>query len=235
MNVIIVIDPHPVLRLGLAELLGEKHINATILTEGYSVFEQEKPTEPLPCSLVLLTLSSVEPPCPYLERLSQFYSPQFILLFDEHRTHPTPAFFSHQPLVHGLISKESSPDLIRAAVRLVLAGGTCFPNVIPTVDTPTPTPPTVTVTATTTTTDSGFVFTSHPNEAELLGLTKRQYEVLVLLAEGFPLKTIAKQLNISVATAKSHTESLYQRLNVNNRNAAVYTAVNMGASLCWTQ
>lgn len=231
MNVIIVIDPHPVLRLGLAELLGEKHLNATILTEGYSVFEQEKPTEPLPCSLVLLTLSSVEPPCPYLERLSQFYSSQFILLFDEPRTHPTPAFFSHQPLVRGLISKESSPDLIRAAVRLVLAGGTCFPNVIPTVDTPTPTPPTVIAT----TTDSGFVFTSHPNEAELLGLTKRQYEVLVLLAEGFPLKTIAKQLNISVATAKSHTESLYQRLNVNNRNAAVYTAVNMGASLCWTQ
>lgn len=231
MNVIIVIDPHPVLRLGLAELLGEKHINATILTEGYSVFEQEKPTEPLPCSLVLLTLSSVEPPCPYLERLSQFYSSQFILLFDEPRTHPVPACFPHQPLVRGLISKESSPDLIRAAVRLVLAGGTCFPSVIPTVDTSTSTPPTVTAT----TTDSGFVFTSHPNEAELLGLTKRQYEVLVLLAEGFPLKTIAKQLNISVATAKSHTESLYQRLNVNNRNAAVYTAVNMGASLCWTQ
>lgn len=231
MNVIIVIDPHPVLRLGLAELLGEKHLNATILTEGYSVFEQEKPTEPLPCSLVLLTLSSVVPPCPYLERLSQFYSPQFILLFDEPRTHPEPAFFPHQPLVRGLISKESSPDLIRAAVRLVLAGGTCFPSVIPTVDTSTSTPPTVTAT----TTDSGFVFTSHPNEAELLGLTKRQYEVLVLLAEGFPLKTIAKQLNISVATAKSHTESLYQRLNVNNRNAAVYTAVNMGASLCWTQ
>jgi DNA-binding NarL/FixJ family response regulator len=68
----------------------------------------------------------------------------------------------------------------------------------------------------------------------MLGLTPRQYEVLVLLAQGHPMKTIGRKLNISVATAKAHTETLYQRLNVHNRNAAVYTAVSKGAKLGWS-
>ncbi|WP_417275857.1 response regulator transcription factor [Castellaniella sp.] len=70
-------------------------------------------------------------------------------------------------------------------------------------------------------------------EASLLRLTPRQYQVLALLAKGYPLKTISKQLNISVATAKTHTEALYQRLSVNSRNAAVYAAISRGATLGW--
>jgi DNA-binding NarL/FixJ family response regulator len=70
-------------------------------------------------------------------------------------------------------------------------------------------------------------------EADMLGLTPRQYEVLALLAKGYPLKKISRDLNISVATAKTHAEALYQRLAVNNRNAAVYAAVSRGATLGW--
>lgn len=70
-------------------------------------------------------------------------------------------------------------------------------------------------------------------EWEMLGLTRRQYEVLVLLARGYPMKTVGRYLNISVATAKAHTETLYQRLDVHNRNAAVYAAVSRGATLGW--
>lgn len=67
----------------------------------------------------------------------------------------------------------------------------------------------------------------------MLGLTPRQYEVLVLLSRGYPMKTVGRYLNISVATAKAHTETLYQRLDVHNRNAAVYAAVSRGAKLGW--
>ncbi len=70
-------------------------------------------------------------------------------------------------------------------------------------------------------------------EAVMLHLTHRQYEVLVLLAKGYPLKKISRELNISVATAKTHAEALYQRLSVNSRNAAVYAAVSRGATLGW--
>ncbi|MER1965811.1 hypothetical protein [Castellaniella sp. FW104-7G2B] len=36
-----------------------------------------------------------------------------------------------------------------------------------------------------------------------------------------------------MATAKTHTEALYQRLSVNSRNAAVYAAISRGATLGW--
>ncbi|WP_322997806.1 response regulator transcription factor [Castellaniella sp.] len=71
-------------------------------------------------------------------------------------------------------------------------------------------------------------------EAELLRLTPRQYGILALMARGYPLKQISRELAISVATVKTHTEALYLRLGVNNRNAAVYAAVSRGATLgCW--
>lgn len=70
-------------------------------------------------------------------------------------------------------------------------------------------------------------------ESRLLNVTPRQYEVLVLLARGYPLKKVSRELNISLATAKTHTEALYQRLSVNNRNAAVYSAITKGATLGW--
>lgn len=68
-------------------------------------------------------------------------------------------------------------------------------------------------------------------EARKLQLTPRQYEVLALLARGYPLKKVSQMLQISLATAKTHTEALYLRLAVNNRHAAVYTAVSRGATL----
>ncbi|TEA70400.1 response regulator transcription factor [Allopusillimonas ginsengisoli] len=71
------------------------------------------------------------------------------------------------------------------------------------------------------------------SEWEMLGLTPRQYEVLILLARGHSMKMVGRQLNISAATAKAHAEALYQRLDVHNRNAAVYAAVSRGATLGW--
>ncbi|WP_420997519.1 response regulator transcription factor [Cupriavidus sp. 30B13] len=71
------------------------------------------------------------------------------------------------------------------------------------------------------------------DEAEMLQITPRQYEVLVLLARGHPIKTVSRMLNISVATVKSHACTLYQRLKVRNKGEAVYAALQRGASLEW--
>ncbi|QEZ44084.1 helix-turn-helix transcriptional regulator [Cupriavidus oxalaticus] len=70
-------------------------------------------------------------------------------------------------------------------------------------------------------------------EAEMLKITPRQYEVLVLLARGYPIKTVSRMLNISVATVKSHACTLYQRLKVRNKGEAVYAALQRGATLEW--
>jgi len=69
--------------------------------------------------------------------------------------------------------------------------------------------------------------------AHLLNITERQYEVLALLARGYPIKTVSRLLNISVATAKTHACTLYQRLHVRNKGEAVYVALQRGATLNW--
>lgn len=72
-------------------------------------------------------------------------------------------------------------------------------------------------------------------EAKLLKLTPRQYIVLALLARGYPMKKISRELNISLATVKTHTEAIYLRLSASNRNGAVYSARSRGASLGWPE
>ncbi|MEM5429836.1 response regulator transcription factor [Cupriavidus oxalaticus] len=70
-----------------------------------------------------------------------------------------------------------------------------------------------------------------PGEAHVLGLTPRQYEILVLLARGYPAKTISRQLNVSVATVKCHCNALYKALGVRSKGGAVHVALQRGARL----
>src|SRR5262245_30193263 len=60
------------------------------------------------------------------------------------------------------------------------------------------------------------------------GLTSRELEVLTLLAEGASNKTIARQLGISVHTAKFHVRSLVEKLDASGRTDAVTHAARLG-------
>lgn len=68
-------------------------------------------------------------------------------------------------------------------------------------------------------------------EAKMLGITARQYEVLVYLAHGYPNQCISQALNVSISTVRKHAQEIYTRLNVNNRNQAVCNAIMRGAAL----
>lgn len=57
-----------------------------------------------------------------------------------------------------------------------------------------------------------------------LGLTPREYEILGLLAAGQSTKEIARQLEISPNTAKTHIASVYQKLEVQRRTQAIHKA-----------
>src|SRR3546814_12470341 len=59
------------------------------------------------------------------------------------------------------------------------------------------------------------------NEAAMLSLTPRQYEVLALLARGYPIQSVSLELRISVATVKANTETLYTNQAVQDRKSAV--------------
>lgn len=59
-------------------------------------------------------------------------------------------------------------------------------------------------------------------------ITKRQIEILQLMAEGYKEEDIADKLNISHITIRSHKTTLYKRLGVNNSVSAVITAIDLG-------
>lgn len=61
-----------------------------------------------------------------------------------------------------------------------------------------------------------------------LMLTKRQTEVLVLLAEGLADKTISRELGITPLTLRSHLKEIFKRLDVNNRLEAANKARALG-------
>ena len=117
---------------------------------------------------------------------------------------------------HGFISKRQSDAEILAAVMDILAGRIYVPKsfakmgdgdalsgrfdreAVPTLST----------------------------EADVLKLTKRQREVLTLLARGLSNKEIARTLAIAEATTKIHVAALLRALGVRNRTEAAYKAAN---------
>ena len=64
-------------------------------------------------------------------------------------------------------------------------------------------------------------------EAEAL-ITKREEEVLQLIADGLSTQEVADQLYISLKTVKNHLASIYQKLDSRDRTQAVVRAVRMG-------
>jgi len=66
------------------------------------------------------------------------------------------------------------------------------------------------------------------NEGPREGLTRREQEVLELIARGYSYADIARQKFLSVHTIQSHVKSLYRKLAVHSRGAAVFEATRAG-------
>ena len=100
--------------------------------------------------------------------------------------------------VSGYVPKSEPPAVIVSAVRLVLAGGTYVPPRL--------------------LSSSAGAGDGTPD------LTPRQVEVLRLLAQGLPNKSIANALGVSEGTVKVHLIAVFRALNVRNGTAAVLAA-----------
>lgn len=61
-----------------------------------------------------------------------------------------------------------------------------------------------------------------------VGVSKREIEVLQLIAEGLSTTEVAEKLFISIKTVKNHLASIYQKLDARDRTQAVLQAVRMG-------
>lgn len=62
------------------------------------------------------------------------------------------------------------------------------------------------------------------HNTDLLGISRQERRVLTLLAQDLSNKEIAAQLSLSVATVSTHLQSVFRKLNVHSREAAIRAA-----------
>jgi DNA-binding NarL/FixJ family response regulator len=101
----------------------------------------------------------------------------------------------------GYLLKHSEPEVILAGIRDVVADGS-------------PLDPKA----------ARVLLTNRRSPGPDTQLTVREQEVLEMIGDGLPNKTIARRLGISERTVKSHLTNLYQRLGVPNRTQAALWA-----------
>ena len=61
-------------------------------------------------------------------------------------------------------------------------------------------------------------------ELQRLGISKREYEVLELIAQGLSNQEIAERLFVSLNTIKTHSSHLFMKLDVRRRTEAIRRA-----------
>ncbi|MEU0910264.1 response regulator transcription factor [Streptomyces althioticus] len=112
----------------------------------------------------------------------------------------------------GFMLKDASPDDLVAGIRVIATGeGVLAPSV----------------------TRRVIANFSHQDTAvrpapRLVGLTRREQEVLVLIAKGLSNAEIADHLVISLPTVKTHVSSLLSKLNARDRAQLVIVAYESG-------
>jgi NarL family two-component system response regulator LiaR len=72
----------------------------------------------------------------------------------------------------------------------------------------------------------GFVF--NEQAFQQTGISKRELEVLELMAKGLSNQEIAETLFVSLNTIKTHTSKVFEKLDVSRRTQAVQKAKDIG-------
>lgn len=71
-------------------------------------------------------------------------------------------------------------------------------------------------------------FTMNAAELEKLNVSKREVEVLQLMAQGMSNQEIAERLFVSLSTVKTHSNNLFEKLDVKRRTQAIEKARTLG-------
>lgn len=75
---------------------------------------------------------------------------------------------------------------------------------------------------------AGLPFEPDRSKVETLGITKRELEILGLIAEGLSNREIGERLFVSEHTVKSHSSRLFEKLQASRRTQAVQRAKELG-------
>lgn len=204
---LLLVDDHTVVRSGLRMLL-ENEADFEIVGETGSGHGALQLVEQLQPDLVLMDiglpdLSGIE----VTQQIKQRWPNVAIVALTIHEDEEY--FFKMlQAGVNGYVPKRAAPEELLTAVRTAIEGGMyLYPSLAKLLV-------------------KDFLAGERPNE--LNGLTEREQEVLVHLAEGASNEVIAETLGISQKTVSRHRENIMRKLQLHSRADLVKYAIRKG-------
>jgi NarL family two-component system response regulator LiaR len=162
--------------------------------EGIALCEQYQPDIVL-MDVIMPVLDGIEATKILHERLPEIK----ILVLSSFQDHES-VYAMLQNGAVGYLTKSSLADDLADTIRAICQGKMVFSSEV------------------------GAQLVSPPKPAVDYGLTDRELEVLVLLAEGMTNQQTALKLSISQSTLKYHMNNIYQKLGVQTRSEALVLA-----------
>jgi two-component system, NarL family, nitrate/nitrite response regulator NarL len=208
---LLVIDDHPIVLDGLAALLAGSSPGAIVLTapDAQSGFRMLDDHADLDVVLLDLRLPGLNGHA----AISEFgrLRPTLPVIVLSSSEDPVDVRKAISLGALGYVPKSASRHVLMSAIDLVLKGEIYIPPLL---------------------VDNAVYEKQGDRQEELpaptLRLTERQVEVLALLNQGQPTKTIATHLNLSEKTVKIHISAIFKALNVVNRTQAAAVGRNLG-------
>lgn len=203
-------DDHPMVRQGIRAAL-EKHGGVRIVAEAEDGLEAARKAKELSPDIVLMDISMPRMTGIEAIKLIKKQSPKakviFLTMHDE-RSYILEMIRSG---AKGYVLKDAPASDILKAVDTVKSGGTFFSNRV-----------------------SEVVVSEYVDKAKQitpakkLGLSEREREVLILLAEGLSNKEIAARLFLSVRTVETHREHIMKKLDIHSAAGLTRYAMEQG-------
>jgi DNA-binding NarL/FixJ family response regulator len=204
MITILVADDHPIVCDGLTAVLSTQPDFAVVgaAYHGAGAVERTVALRPdiLLLDLAMPDMSGVE----VLGRLSELGLPTRAIVFTAYDTDER-IVSAVRAGARGYLLKGTPREELFRAIRAVRGGGSLLEPLVAT---------------------KLLRQVAHPSQAG--ALTTRERDVLHLLAQGYPNKTIARTLGISERTVKFHVTAIMRKLGAENRTEAVTLAAQRG-------
>ncbi len=205
---VVLADDHPLVRAGIRTTLLAEH-DLSLIGEAADGMEVRRLCDEQRPDVLLLDLNM--PELSPVEMVSYLHDTQSALKILVLTAYNNEAYVRSLVAagISGYVLKDEAPETVVRAIRAVMQGDVWFSQVV------------VRKLA-------EWQAGSHGEEAGRIDLTKREQQILQLMAQAYDNGTIANELNLAEQSVCNYISRIYSKLQVNSRAAAIVSARKWG-------